>query len=167
MSTIRLMSLENVVIMGAAIYVIITSASCLSHVRFHSYCTWLLHRDVTKGRGWMRSTEPTMYIGTMRMTRDKPILQQLDKFRVSLENKRNLHMLFRYIMETTSILSSSPDMLCRLVNCFQQVKLGYLKTQKCLSLMAVPFINCPQKNYPTTCNEPVEHVHKCDCAEYY
>ena len=39
-----------------------------------------------------------MCINIMCMTRDTPIPQQLDKFRVSLENKRNLHLLARDIV---------------------------------------------------------------------
>ena len=39
-----------------------------------------------------------MCINIMCMTRDAPIPQQLDKFWVSLENKRNLHLLVRDIV---------------------------------------------------------------------
>ena len=39
-----------------------------------------------------------MCINIMCMTRDAPIPQQLDKFWVSLDNKRNLHLLVRDIV---------------------------------------------------------------------
>ena len=89
MSTIMPMSLEKIPNMGAAIYASITSAWSLSqvsdfiHIVLDSYIEMSLNEGRGGGGGRTRFTEPTICINIMCMTRDTPIPQQLDKFRVS------------------------------------------------------------------------------------
>ncbi|KAK3877980.1 hypothetical protein Pcinc_017382 [Petrolisthes cinctipes] len=81
--------------MGAVIDTIITS-SCLSqelqlvHLVLDSY----IEMSLKEGER-MRRTDPTTGINIIGMSRDTPILQQIDKFLASHKNKTNLQLLDR------------------------------------------------------------------------
>ena len=55
----------------------------------------------------MRRTDPTSGIDIIGMNRDTPIPQQLDKFWASHENKQNLQLLARDIVEYRAFVNGT------------------------------------------------------------
>ena len=55
----------------------------------------------------MRRTDPTSGIDIIGMNRDTPIPQQLDKFWASQENKQNLQLLARDIVDNRTLVNGT------------------------------------------------------------
>ena len=71
-------------------------------VRLHSSCSWLLHRDVTKGRRRMRRTDRKNRHQHYYKTRGTPIPQQLDQVLViSRKQAESPAVSLRYSMQWT------------------------------------------------------------------
>ena len=108
MSKMRQMPLAQFPNIGAAINAIMTSASHLStgseciHLVLDSY----IQMSLKEGER-MRRTDPTSGIDIIGMNRDIPIPQQLDKFWASQENKQNLQLLARDIVDNRAFVNGT------------------------------------------------------------